>query len=245
MTVLLLDVGNSRCKWGLWRDGQITKSGALAHEVAADPGRWRFARGAAAAHACSVAAAETAAAIDAAIRESTGLSLSLAQVTASHAGVQCAYQDPTRLGVDRWMAVLCASRRTAEPVLVVDAGTAMTIDAIIDGDRHLGGLILPGVKLMERTLMKRTADIRVDEPAPPMMEFGASTSDAVRNGAMFALCGAVQQAAERLGYADASACPVLMTGGDGALLAEALGRPADYEPALVLEGLAIYAGLAE
>ncbi|MEM9173178.1 MAG: type III pantothenate kinase [Pseudomonadota bacterium] len=244
MSVLLLDIGNSRCKWGMWQDGAIAQTGTLANEMVADPARWRFARDVTAVFASNVASADTAMSIDTALREATGLTLSLAKVSHEDAGVRCAYQDTTRLGVDRWMAVLCMSRRANAPALVVDAGTAMTIDAVDKGTQHLGGLILPGLKLMQRSLTQSTAGIRVDTAQPPRAAFGTTTSDAVRNGALIAAMGAVRQAASVLGYQDLSDCPLLITGGDGAPLADALALQDRFEPTVVLQGLAIYAGLA-
>ena len=248
MSVVLLDIGNSRCKWGLWSDGQIVDSGALAHEILGDPGRWTFARGAKRAIACNVAGADAAFAAETVLKQVSDAELELVRTSASHAGVTCAYADPSRLGVDRWMAVLAVSRRQPQPAAVVDAGTAMTVDAVAHGREHLGGFIIPGRRLMQRALMRGTADIDVDEPESPTLALGRSTSSAVRNGAVLALAGAVERALGSL--ADATGVTVSLaqcwfTGGDGALLAEVLGAPAQFDPNVVLEGLAIHAGLRE
>ncbi len=248
MTTLLLDIGNSRCKWGLWEQGRITETGALAHEIVDDPVRWAFARGVERAIACNVAGEGLGIRVGKAIRETADVGLELAVTAAEHAGVRCGYAQPDRLGVDRWMAVLAASRETTTPCLVVDAGTAMTIDALASPEQHLGGYIIPGLAMMQRALTRRTANIRVDESTPPAEQFGDSTSEAVRNGALTALIGSIERAAMQLARdTDLQVGPmtILFTGGDGLLLAQKLSRESSYRANLVLDGLAIYAELAE
>lgn len=248
MSTLLLDIGNSRCKWGLWRDGAIAQTGALAHEISDDPAQWHFASGVERALACNVGGDEQATRIEFALRQVADVELELATVEAGRAGVRCGYGDPSRLGVDRWMAVLAASRLGPRPMLVVDVGTAMTIDALDADGEHLGGYIIPGLQLMQRALTRRTADIRVDAPEAPSESPGRSTSEAVRNGALTSLAGAVGRAANALAASDREGlddAQFVFTGGDGTLLAETLGMASQYRANLVLEGLAIYAGLAE
>ncbi|MEL7024139.1 MAG: type III pantothenate kinase [Pseudomonadota bacterium] len=246
MTALLLDIGNSRCKWGLWRDGAITDSGALSHEELATEASWQFAKDADRVIACNVAGAGVAERVRTAL-ESTGLSdIEFVKTTAEHVGVHCAYDDPTRLGVDRWVAAIAVSRCDPQPAMVVDAGTAMTVDSVVDGTQHLGGYIVPGFRLMQKTLMSGTADIVVDDPQAPSTAFGDTTSDAVRNGALAALEGTVVRALRELetvtGVAvDLSHC--WFSGGDGEMLAAALGAPEQFDPHLVLKGLAIHAEL--
>lgn len=244
MMVLLLDIGNTRCKWGVWRDGRITDTGALLHADMHHRDAWQFVRGCQRAVVCNVAGNDVLNLVVQQLNDVIGVKPDVARVTHEHAGVRCAYENPRRLGVDRWMAALYASRRGPAPVMVVDAGTAMTIDVVADF-QHLGGLIVPGLALMERSLMQRTADIDVDAPAPSAAAWGMTTSDAVRNGALVALAGAVERAMRMSGDAPMPAEQVVVTGGDGETLAGALTFDAVFEAHVVLEGLAIYAGLHE
>lgn len=245
MTTVLLDVGNSRCKWGLWQDGKIDRTGVMDNEDLDDRRHWRFAEAADHAVACSVAGdATTLALVDALSTEN--IDVTLAKTTGEHAGVRCAYRDPTRLGVDRWMAVLAGSRLPQLPALVVDAGTALTIDAVDAEGNHAGGYIIPGIGLMQSALTSRTANIRVDAPEAIEEVFGASTSEAVRNGALVAASGAVMRSAAQLADmvgVDVGEIQFAFTGGDGELLAKAVNRECDFHANFVLEGLAIYAGL--
>lgn len=242
--VLLLDIGNTRCKWGVWRDGQITDTGALLHADMDDIQAWQFVRGCQRAVVCNVAGNDVLNLVVRQLNDVIGVKPDVARVTHEHAGVSCAYDNPRRLGVDRWMAALYASRCGVGPVTVVDAGTAMTIDVVAD-HKHLGGLIIPGLALMERSLMQRTADIDVDAPERAAVALGTTTSDAVRNGALVALAGAVQRALPIAGELADAAQQVIVTGGDGETLAAALTFDAVFEAHVVLKGLAIYAGLHE
>ncbi|MEL6448318.1 MAG: type III pantothenate kinase [Pseudomonadota bacterium] len=247
MTALLVDLGNSRAKWGLWRDGAVAETGALHHVDSGEAAHWRFADGVEQVLACSVAGVDTNHATAAAIERATGVEAVFAETSEEARGVRCGYADPSRLGIDRWMAVLAVAAETDGPALAVDAGTALTVDAVVDAREHLGGFIVPGHNLMSHALTSRTAGIRVDVEQAPELQFGQSTSAAVINGALLALCGTVQQSLALLsahaGVAtDAIVCR--FAGGDGQALAEALDRGHEYRPHLVLDGLAAYGGLA-
>ena len=245
MSTLLFDIGNTRCKWAVWDEG-IRATGVIDNDEMRDAGQWVFADGADTAFACSVATPGRIETVrDILARED--IDLHVATTEHERAGVRCAYPDPTRLGVDRWMAVLAASRLRPKPVLVVDAGTALTIDAVDSDGQHAGGFIIPGIDMMQTALTTRTAQIRIDAPEEINEAFGTSTSEAVRNGALLAAAGACERAAKWLAIltdSDADAMTMAFTGGNGRMLAESLDRAADFHASFVLEGLAIYAGLA-
>lgn len=245
MTTLLLDVGNSRCKWGLWSSGVLGATGHVDNNALAAAESWHFTTDIEQAFVCNVAGDARGEALRQGLL-ATGVDATFARVSRECAGVRCAYRDPNRLGVDRWMAVLAASRLPKLPALAIDAGTALTIDALGSDGQHLGGYIIPGLSMMQSALTSRTANIRVDEPQPIDETFGQSTSEAVRHGALVALAGAVSRAAEKLAAAEALECDALQfafTGGDGRVLAETLDKPGDFHANFVLHGLAIYAGL--
>ena len=82
-------------------------------------------------------------------------------------GVTNSYRQPRRLGVDRWVAMIGARAEFETTCLVVDAGTAVTLDAIDGSGRHLGGQIIPGVRLMAASLASETSDIPVVQRSAP------------------------------------------------------------------------------
>ena len=146
------------------------------------------------------------------------------------------YRSPERLGADRWVAMLAASNRTEAPFLVVDAGSAVTVD-LVDGDGcHVGGWIVPGLAMLRRVLLSETAGIRYGSHDVASDAPGRSTADAVVGGTLHMIRDfvAARVADARNSY---PALEVFITGGDGALLASAIRGSADVVPELVLDGL--------
>ncbi len=242
---LLLDIGNTRVKWGRASGSKLVASGSFQHQrqsissarldaAAGDPTEVREV------WTASVAAAPLVATIAAWASARLGSTLRIATVQPAAFGVVCGYRDYQQLGVDRWLALIGARALTSGPVCVVDAGTATTIDALDSGGRHLGGVILPGLRLMRRALATGTGQLP-DVASGSAPVFAAGTTDAILSGTLQAACGAV----ERLVRAATERCQampeLLMTGGDAALLAASIGVPARRDPLLVLKGLAIVA----
>ncbi len=155
-------------------------------------------------------------------------------------GVHNAYAEPERLGADRWAALVAAYLRGPVPAVIVMAGTATTVDAL-DADGHFqGGYILPGLRLMPKSLYERTAGIRPGDGT--WSAFPHSTADAVASGVLAASAGAVAGMVQTLqAHSGGTAVHTLVSGGNGpALLARMreLGLAPRYERDLVLHGVA-------
>jgi type III pantothenate kinase len=179
-------------------------------------------------------------ALAAALAQAGGGGISFLRAAAEACGVHCAYAQPARLGADRWAALLGARGLCAGPCLVVDAGSALTIDAMAAAGRHLGGWILPGLAMMVAALEARTGDLaRLRQASAPAAGegFPTDTGPAMEGGARLAALGAIAAAQERLA-AHAGAPPRLfLTGGDAPALRSALDN-VELVPELVLLGLA-------
>lgn len=103
--------------------------------------------------------------------------------TQAHAfGLQNAYQAVNRLGVDRWLAMLGAKTLTTKAFVVIDAGTAVTIDAVTAQGQHLGGWILPNVTFSAQSLAKRSGKIELTEKNSPDITLGNITEACIFNG---------------------------------------------------------------
>lgn len=148
-------------------------------------------------------------------------------------GLTNSYAEPSRMGVDRWLAMLAAWSRVASPLIVVDAGTALTIDIVGGDGMHEGGYILPGASLMESALTRDTDRVRFSDGAERTLRPGQSTAQCVTSGIWLATCAAVDKVLS--GYPDYA---VFVTGGGGRALLE-LGIRGQWFPNLVLEGLFI------
>lgn len=164
------------------------------------------------------------------------------------AGVTNGYDFPSRLGVDRWVALIGARRymlrkttgQPARPVVVVMAGTAVTVEAM-DADGHfLGGYILPGYGLMLRALGAGTAGLN-HLPTGQVVPFPTNTSDAITSGGIFALAGAIQRMVKHVHTHCATAPLCLMTGGAGWKIAPYMETPFELVESLIFDGLLVLA----
>jgi len=155
-------------------------------------------------------------------------------------GVTSRYDDPEQLGPDRWAALIGARHQAAGACLVVNAGTAMTVDALSAGGEFLGGVIVPGFELMHQALASNTA--RLTSERGTFAAFPRSSRDAITTGAIDALCGAVERMRRRMEDRGEGQPEILLGGGAGVFLAEHLDRPARRVEKLVLEGLVRIAG---
>lgn len=168
--------------------------------------------------------------------------IEFARASASCSGVVNAYSDATRLGVDRWLAIIAAYKIERRAALVVDIGTALKVDAVNDAGLHLGGYIVPGPVLMERALLEGTDRVRFD--AADMLRtiaVGNDTRSCVQNGIAAALTGAVLVALGEIQNKLGKQPVIYITGGAGSLIKQQLveRKLSDVvlKPDLVLDGL--------
>ena len=107
------------------------------------------------------------------------------------------YQDPTKLGADRWAALIGARALSKTNTLIINSGTATTIDLLGSNGVHYGGWILPGLSLMQTSLQSQTAQLPLAERHDGPFGFGINTNDAIINGCDAAQIGAIQYALDQ------------------------------------------------
>lgn len=249
---LYFDVGNTRLKWALdshegpvdsgyidyRKDGMSSLN--LPQELTLDS-IW----------ASCVASSEVRVMIDGWVSERFGLPVEWSAVCKQQCGVVNGYEALNQLGVDRWMAVLGAKHYLlnnalqGSSVIIVDAGTAVTVDALSAESEFKGGVILPGLVMMHDALVGRTAGI-ASSLSGDVPVVGANTQECVNSGVRYGFLGAVDRVvAEVLHDLSLSESDVvlLLTGGDANLLADALSsyvgkfRVCEVLPMLVIDGL--------
>lgn len=254
MTVLLVDLGNTRIKWARLGARGVGRQRAAAHAdwSSADFSRALFGAGSRGRArvtqviAVCVAAPATRRAFAAAVRAATGRPPSFCRSAAEAAGVRNGYRAVWRLGADRWVA-LVGARAVVGPraVIVADVGTATTLDLLDASGRHRGGAILPGPQLMIDALLRDTGGIRRRAAAGAMRGrrlFARDTAAALAAGALHGTAGAIERALrEARAELDARSVLLLLTGGAAASVAPLLRTPARLVPDLVLQGLAALA----
>lgn len=238
--ILLLDVGNTRVKWAWLEYLEIAPSGAVAHdtthrnwqgEIEADghrPSRIVVS---------NVAGPAFAAALTLWSRDHYAVEPEFILARDRLLGVTNGYLRPAALGVDRWLALIAAWRSAPRPTLVVNSGTALTVDALDATGRHRGGLILPGVQMLgeSRAPWARDAELlpgRALDGLPP---------DPVR----LTLAALADRALAEFAAAIGTAPRFILTGGDAQLLEPHLSPSVEIVPELVLTGLAIVATRGE
>lgn len=250
--LLQLDVGNTRLKWRILggADGVSLASGVLVR-AEYDSNQALFAQllselalgedvKPVGVQVASVAGASFDDELAAWVNTELAVVAAFAVVTKSSSGVTVGYDDPALLGVDRWLAVLAASLLSGfKKVLVVDCGSAITVD-ILDSGVHCGGYIVPGVRLMVNALFKDTSKVKVAARAAQDGP-GRSTSEAVNNGVLLMAVSFVEGVCRRYCSGAEREWLLVLTGGDAAVVSAALnvGVAQQVRDELVLEGLAL------
>lgn len=233
--MLLLDVGNSRCKWARVENGAWSHHGAIDNaECAALQRDFAAISPPARIIVSNVAGAEMAQRLRSLCAAFPATPEFIA-ARSEQCGVSNAYGNPASLGSDRWTALIAAWRRMRRACLVVNCGTATTVDALSDTGEFLGGLILPGITLMQQSLLHSTAQLA--DAKGRLQDFPHNTADAIYSGVMRATQGAIQQQYALLRGNETAAC--ILSGGAADQIEPLLGMPVLRADNLVLEGLQI------
>ena len=237
--LLAIDAGNTRIKWGVHDGRKWSVFGAAATgEASRISERWARVPKAARAIASNVAGAKVQAHLERACAE-YGATLTVIRAQSTQLGVINGYLDYRQLGADRWAALIAAHQAHRGHKLVVNAGTALTIDALLADGHFLGGLIVPGPDLMRRSLNSGTAALKLTDGR--FEAFPARTPDAITSGAIQASIGAIERTRQAMAAGDCPPALLILSGGAAAELAAHLPMEFIVNENLVLDGLALIA----
>lgn len=241
--LLAIDSGNTAIKWGL-HDGRqwLAHGRTLQSERMTLKQNWAALPAPASILIANVAGLQVANDL-AAFLEPWHVQPEWVIASASQCGVISRYSNPEQLGCDRWAALIAAWHRLQRACLVVDVGTAMTVDALSATGEFMGGIIVPGPDTMRQALVSRTGTFSIPVSGS-FQEFPINTGNALYSGMIQALAGALERMYDRLSEYTAKQMTVetIMTGGGAALLAPHIRIPHRIVDNLVLEGLVIIAG---
>jgi len=165
----------------------------------------------------------------------------VAKTLKNHAGLAVVYQDPSRLGVDRWLAMLAAYRNSGKSVCVVDCGSAITVDFVDGQGQQVGGYIVPGIAMQVSALLNSTGQIRLEATVEPNFKaWGKSTEEAVNFGVFRQVASLINSIVDEL-VLNKESPEFYITGGDAQILLPMLrGREKFRQcPDLVMDGLAL------
>jgi len=244
---LLIDCGNTRCKLvRMFADGTLSPIFAIANDAGDFVVRlneWLLeARGEKSCYFASVANTEVSSKIEIALA-SAGYSVTRIRTQAEALGMRIAYPVPEQMGVDRFLALIAAHRKK-QSLLLVSAGSALTVDLLDAHGVHHGGMITATETIIQNAMENRFANFR--NLSGSIKGFSDNTADALASGARYMVLGIIEkgwrEARLRLNEPD---LPLLITGGDAEALLSNLPDNTVYQPALVLEGLALWAGHLE
>jgi type III pantothenate kinase len=153
---------------------------------------------------------------------------------------------PAHVGVDRLAGAVAANalRHRDRPAIVVDAGTAITVNALSPAGRFLGGAIVPGRQMAATALCEKTAllpliGVNDDPPAPAAI--GKSTAEAIQSGLYWGTIGALQRLIDEMQQVLKPPVDLFVTGGGMGNLVGGLPAAAQFVPDLVLRGIVLAA----
>jgi type III pantothenate kinase len=152
-------------------------------------------------------------------------------------GVKNGYDEPDKLGVDRWLAAIEAFYESGgNACCVFDLGTAITLDVVDENGRHKGGYIVPGLTMMRESLLKSTQKVRYEPRDSMSLGYGANTADAVERGTLTVILAWIRSEINffKESYPEGS---VYLTGGGAKLVQPFLEGNVTCREDLVLDAL--------
>ena len=160
------------------------------------------------------------------------------ETSAQAFGVKCAYDNYQTLGIDRWLAVLGAvNEHPNQDLIVIDAGTATTVDFVTADKAHIGGWIIPGLELMTTSVTSQTDKVFSDLNTNYSYGIGKATPEALKYGCLAAQLGIVRQAVEYF----VNDAKVIIAGGVAPLMLNPLSDLKPYhDDLIVFKGLDLY-----
>lgn len=251
---IVVDIGNSRMKWGRVEGGKVVEMVSLLHD---DPVNWKRqvelwnceTKGWAIASVAPKQADRFCEWLKSRNANSLQFDNDSVLKSAAEFGFSTSVKQTDRIGIDRLLTTIAARNRTpiGSTTIAISVGTAMTVDFVRDNGEHVGGAILPGPYLMAKSLHDYTAklpQIEIDSVVP-MRVWGSNTNEAIELGIASAVLGAADQFVwDWFAYVNSPPC-VFVTGGDsgyfrGFAFTAKVSR-VDIEPTLTLEGIRLVA----
>lgn len=248
---LLVDIGNSRIKWALSAEGKLTATQGQQPHQDINPSdlcceMWgnvdRPERVIVASVGSSILSNEV---INWSLKN-WGVTPNVVRPVEKGWGVTNGYNSPESLGVDRWLSLVAARKKwNNKAVFIADCGTAVTIDVLGADGAHRGGLIVPGLSMMRESLMQRTAGIAMSiaDSKRDHALLASDTKSAVMGGTLYTLVSVLDRTIHDVGVEMNQSIFPVITGGDAMELQALLRVEFTHVPNLVLEGLALVAGL--
>ena len=238
---LLIDSGNTRLKWAIMQDGGLIAGHALLNQQITRQQLLEAWKPLTPPERLAIACVSSTPLLELVLAVAVDLwpTIEIMSVKSkAHAfGVNNAYQQPEKLGVDRWLALVAVRNHYHKPACIADCGTAITVDLIDAGGNHKGGLISPGLTLMKKSLAAGTAALQFNQTnyvAGP----ANFTEAAIYSGTLAAAAGLIEHVLGK----QPKPIELILTGGDAEIIAAQLRVKPIVDIDLVLRGLAVVLG---
>jgi type III pantothenate kinase len=245
--LLVIDVGNTQTVIGVYDDTELLHHWRIATNVERTSDEhallvWEFLalrRVDAATTGMGVAISSVVPRVTAALREMTDTWFSGDAVVlepGTRTGMPILYDNPKEVGADRIANAVGAFDLYGGPSIIVDFGTATTIDAVSARGEYLGGAIFPGIEISLDALFGRAAGLRRVELVEPDHVIGKNTVESIQSGVVYGFASQVDGLCARF-ERELGECSVVSTGGLGGLITPLSAKIQTYEPWLTLHGL--------
>ncbi|MCL7423430.1 MAG: type III pantothenate kinase [Methylobacter sp.] len=235
---LLIDIGNTRLKWGTAEDHRLIAGQPLVHDQVTRHALVELWQHLVPPRHIAVACVSAGHLFEqvqsAALELWPGVDIRSVKSQAQAFDVRNAYAQPEKLGVDRWLSLVAVRHDYMGPACVIDCGTAITVDVLDANGRHQGGLISPGLLLMKKSLTQGTEQLQFSE-ANHAFGLATGTEAAIHSGTLSAAVGLIEHVVAGL----PENARVILTGGDAELIAEQLAFKPIIDTDIVLRGLSI------
>lgn len=241
---LLIDMGNSRLKWAIWEQGMLTQHGSFIYSNSILIDVWKRFTSISAVIISSVANRNQREQLVQWCQQRWACSVEILHTGNEAYGVINGYLEPSTLGIDRWAAMIAAQHLHSGPKIIIDCGTAITVDIIDASGMHCGGMIAPGLALMVNSLRQDTAGIHLDK----MMDYqslpGRDTQTGVASGVFTMFDGFIEGIRKKWLLKLGDGTQLILTGGDADYFyyGHASGDVKVVSD-LVLQGVALLSGL--
>lgn len=242
--VLLLDQGNTRLKWVLANATGVLVARGFEQNTRPLSDVCRDVSGKLNGRpisivACNVAGSRREAELSAMFSSTFGAPVRFLSHTDSSTGLRSDYLRPQSLGIDRWLCMTAAKNLFGGPLVVVSAGTAVTVDVVDALEQHLGGYIVPGIRgqlelLSNMAVLPKVEYLDVEIPED---SWGRATEVAMLLGVLRSLASLILRSSEELQASVGSLAKVVLTGGDAQILSRQVGAHSVVADALLFQGM--------
>ena len=243
--ILLIDIGNTRIKWKFYSEEDESEASGFIYEAVNLISNLNKVFNSSESHVSrvyisNVAGDEIKSKIYQWVADRFGIEPLFAVSSSEKCGLISAYTPADSLGVDRFLAMIGAKLLNDQPKVVVDCGTATTVDCINMNNEFIGGLILPGVGLMRKSLSSGASALEILADDKNIDYFSTDTASAILSGTVLSTSGVIENAVSQLTLNCGADVSCIITGGDGNFIRSHLEIEAEYHPDLVLKGLSEY-----